>query len=618
VLRQCGFLAVLTVCASGAFAQTRETEPNNSPATANAATLGGKVTGTLRNMGGGGDPEEDLADWWVLSVSAGQTIYVDVDANEFRSGMDPGVYLYAADGVTELARNGNWDGFDSYLTYVAPASGSYYVKIDSELGPYFAQPYTINFTPTQCPTTDENEPNDTPGQAQAIALGASIRGVVCPMSDGGLGNVDYFRLSVPAGTKFRVQVDTVGRERPSLGCACELYTYMTLYASDGTTALGSINSEHQFPYRIEYQATSGGTYYVAVNRWPSGIRYGYTLRTTSLSTGKGDPVTARADGLGNPWAVIGDPFGDFIVSDENGNQVWWVTTSGRKQVITREVQSPSALGWDVFANLLIVGRAGVYKLNPKGQVSQLIAGEGFHGVALGTDGTLWLTTSNPPALRHYDPFGSLLETIPLNVAGFGEAGPYEIAVSAAGDVYFATDIVNTPDPGGTSVYRLVGKQGQRVFQAGVNATGLAIDASGNFYISSGVDNRVSRYSPTGVALDDPLSGQLSTPVGIAFGRNTDGSMNSRLFVVERGGGGRFVELNSAGVPQRGAPVGFATANQAIADLLKPGALGDAQRRVLDAVGNKNGRYDVGDLRAFLIQTTTLSAVSPFAAAGGKP
>ena len=45
----------------------------------------------------------------------------------------------------------------------------------------------------------------------------------------------------------------------------------------------------------------------------------------------------------------------------------------------------------------------------------------------------------------------------------------------------------------------------------------------------------------------------------------------------------------------------------IADVLKPGVLTDAQRRVIDQVGNNNGRYDVGDLRAFLLQTTTISA-----------
>ena len=312
--------------------------------------------------------------------------------------------------------------------------------------------------------------------------------------------------------------------------------------------------------------------------------------------------------------MIADPSGDFIVSDESGNQVWWVAPDGRKQVIAHDIQSPSALGWDVFSNLLIVGRAGVYKLNPQGNVSQMIAGENFHGVALGADGTLWFTVSNPSVheLRHFDPVGNLLETISLNLAS-GELGPYEIAVSSSGDVYYATDNANTP--GGSTIYRLVSKQGQRVLQTAVNIVGLAIDAAGNFYITSSTDNHVYRYSSTGTAVDDPFASQLNAPIGIAFGRNTDGSMTSRLFAVEHGG--RFVELNPAGVDQRGAPVGFATSSQAITDLLKAGPLSDAQRKVLDHIGNKNGRYDVGDLRAFLIQTTTLSPGSVFGV-GGKP
>jgi hypothetical protein len=45
---------------------------------------------------------------------------------------------------------------------------------------------------------------------------------------------------------------------------------------------------------------------------------------------------------------------------------------------------------------------------------------------------------------------------------------------------------------------------------------------------------------------------------------------------------------------------------AVTDLLKGGVLTDAQRTDLDQRGNKNGRYDVGDLRALLLRTGTLS------------
>ena len=188
---------------------------------------------------------------------------------------------------------------------------------------------------------------------------------------------------------------------------------------------------------------------------------------------------------------------------------------------------------------------------------------------------------------------------------------YLIATSQIGDLYFVTSGPTAP----TNVYKITGKQGQLIFQTSFHAGGLAVDADGNFYFTGDQDGSVYKYSPSGVALENPFASGLDHPTGIAFGRNSDGSMNSRLFVVE--GSGRLVELNGGGVGQRGAPIGFATARQATSDLLRPGALTDEQRKVLDNIGNKNGRYDVGDLRAFLIQTTTLSPGSVFGV-GGKP
>ena len=339
----------------------------------------------------------------------------------------------------------------------------------------------------------------------------------------------------------------------------------------------------------------------------------------AIAQNPGNPVTVRADGLGSPIGLIADPFGDFIVSDTAGKQVWWVTTDGRKQVIARDQitvnhglpwVSPSGIGWDVFANLIIITQRQTNKMTPKSTFSVMFSMDDVKGVALAPDGSLWFAGSDHPAVRHYDPFGTYIETMSWTAAN-NESTPYLIASSQAGDVYFVTSGPTAP----TNVYKVTGKQGQLLFQTSFHAAGLAIDADGNLYFTGDQEGNVYKYSPSGAALENPFASGLDHPTGIAFGRNSDGSMNSRLFVVE--GSGRLVELNSGDVSQRGAPIGFATATQATADLLKPGALTDAQRRVLDNVGNKNGRYDVGDLRAFLIQTTALSLGAPFGA-GGKP
>ena len=317
-------------------------------------------------------------------------------------------------------------------------------------------------------------------------------------------------------------------------------------------------------------------------------------------TGPGDPPTPRATGLGAPFAIVTDPYGDFIVSDRDSNRVWWATIDGRKQVIAREVPRPTGLGWDVFANLLIVGAHGVYKLNPQGKVSQMFANDYITDVTLAADGTLWFSDNGGQVLRHYDPLGNPLEIRASAISG-AQSGPDHIAISKSGELYYSAHGA----AGGSSVYRMTGGTSQSILTVPWTVYDIAIDTDGNLYLADANDNRVYRYSAFGALLDNPFA-TVDQAMGVAFGRDGDGSMNKRLFVVEYNG--TLVELNSAGVPAAGVPVGFATPRQAIADLLRPGtALSDMQRQVLDVIGNKNGRYDTGDLRAFLIATTTISA-----------
>jgi len=317
--------------------------------------------------------------------------------------------------------------------------------------------------------------------------------------------------------------------------------------------------------------------------------------------GPGDPVTPRASGLGAPSAVVADPYGDFIVSDRDSNHVWWVTTDGRKEIITREVPGPTGLGWDVFANLLIVGAHGVYKLNPQGKVSQMFADDYISDVALAPDGTLWFSSSfGSGLLRHYDAVGNLIEVKNAGISA-GQSGPDQLAFSSSGELFYSAHGA----AGGSTVYRMASNQSTVLFSVPWTVYDIAIDAGGNLYVVNANENHIDRYSAFGARLDNPFA-TVNTPTGIAFGRNADGSMNKRLFAVQHDG--TLVELNAAGVQQPGGPVGFATTAQVIADLLKPGsALSDQQRHVLDAVGNRNGRFDVGDLRAFLIFNSTLSA-----------
>jgi len=76
---------------------------------------------------------------------------------------------------------------------------------------------------------------------------------------------------------------------------------------------------------------------------------------------------------------------------------------------------------------------------------------------------------------------------------------------------------------------------------------------------------------------------------------------ARLFATDVVSG-RLIEMNPAGVAHRGLPVGFTarfTPEVAAAGLLGGGGLSASDQQYLDELGNRNGRFDVGDFQAYL-------------------
>ncbi len=80
---------------------SQENEPNDAPATATPVERGTSRRATI-------SPYDQVTgnrdfDYWKITANAGETIFVDIDANEFGSPMDMGLVLYGSDGTTLLA-----------------------------------------------------------------------------------------------------------------------------------------------------------------------------------------------------------------------------------------------------------------------------------------------------------------------------------------------------------------------------------------------------------------------------------------------------------------------------------------------------------------------------------
>jgi hypothetical protein len=197
-------------------------------------------------------------------------------------------------------------------------------------------------------------------------------------------------------------------------------------------------------------------------------------------------------------------------------------------------------------------------------------------------------------LRHFDPLGRLQESFDLTSIGGFNAGP--LGISPDGVPHFSN---------GSAMYRLVAGEAQLVFEDELIVWVPAFDEDGNIYVPNATTSRLTLYGPDGSVLADPFAIGPVTPFVPAFGREADGTTNARLFVTD--GDGALLEMNPDAVDAPGWPVGFSAASLALDDVTGE-LLGAAdmltadELEFLDGLGNNNGRFDVGDFRAYLLAT----------------
>jgi hypothetical protein len=557
-----------------------ETEPNETTATADQVVLGQRAMGLINPSG-----DEDF---WSVDLVAGQHFSVDVDAFQVGSPLDATLTLFAPDGQTLLAFNDDFDGFDSRISFRIETSGRYFVRIRAfALAGNPAFTYAINFGIVTCTGFgDEQEPNDSPATARRITLGRSGSGEICPQDDNPAGDVDYWAFPVAAGTTIELDIDVV-----EFGVLSE--PVLILFAGDGVTRLASSEDPGQPESRLQHRITIAGTYFVRVASLtdPGGRPFPYILHFRGLAQGPGDPITVHASDVGLPLGLAVGPTGDLFVGDVAGNRIRRVSAQGGVTTFADGIQSPEGLAFDSFGFLLVVSGDGVvYRVSPSGESTRFITDAGVpFWIAVGPDGRIWLTDLLELSLRRYSPTGRFEEKFAADVGGLG---PGPLAIAPSGEPHFSS---------GNEVWKLANGNLQRVIADPQIIWAFAFDVTGNIYAPMPVAGHITLFGPGGNRLVDPFSVGADTPQAVAFGRDATGATVARLFATDFGSG-RVIELNPAGIANPGQPAGFLapfTIDAAAAALLGPGSLTEADRQFLDALGNRNGRYDVGDLQAYL-------------------
>ncbi len=348
------------------------------------------------------------------------------------------------------------------------------------------------------------------------------------------------------------------------------------FAGDGGPAL-SANLNQPFSAIL-----SGGNLYIAdqVNNAVRVVKGGTisTFAGVEIAGYGGDNGAATSAQLTQPTGLAVDSSGNIYISDTNNNLVRKVSTSG---IISTFAGTPGTQGYGGDGG----GATGAFLFKPA-------------GLAFDSAGNLYIADSGNNVIRKVAASTTSTNTITTYAGKFSNGGKYigdngpasnaglnapaGVAVDASGNLYIAdsgnnvvrkvsTNLVITTLAGnGSSGFSGDGKT--PAFAMLNHPKGVAVDATGNIYISDTLNSRIRVVSPNGASINTAIgtgqpayfgdNGQAAVagidfPVGIVF----DGSGN--LIIADTGNNviRKFVPSAATGTKPAIPAGGVITASQ---------------------------------------------------------
>jgi len=307
-----------------------------------------------------------------------------------------------------------------------------------------------------------------------------------------------------------------------------------------------------FPYGVVTDAA--GNIYVADSGndqikkiTPGGV---VTVFAGSGTLGSADGSGASAS-FNRPWGITMDKNGNIYVADAGNNKIRKINTAGVVTTIAGNgtkgsgdgigsqvsFNNPSGVAIDATGNIYVVDSDNnkIRKIKSDGSVSTF-AGNGLyssldgtgtdagfynpHGIAVDKSGNLYIADGND-RIRRITP-DALVTTVAGNNAGHADGNgtaasfyfPISIAIDATGNLYIAdsgNNLVREVSPGGT-VTTIAGNGSISTTDgtgtnASINApTGIALDPSGNLYVTEGPNNKIRKITPARVVTTLSLVG----------------------------------------------------------------------------------------------------------------
>ena len=243
-------------------------EPNDTIATATVGLAAGVNQVTFSGVVGDGAAASRDVDLFSVALVAGESLLTTVRAQAMGSGLDSYLRLFSAAGL-QLAFNDDAAGsMDSVLTFVASATGTYYVGVSGYGNSAYAPltgagavaGSTGAYEVTMARRTAPLEPNDSLVQATAVTPVAGAARFEAVIGDGayGSGDVDLFRVLLAAGQQLTA--DIAARTTGSA-----LDSYLRVFDATGRELASNDDFGGSLDSDLTFTAATTGTYFVGVS-----------------------------------------------------------------------------------------------------------------------------------------------------------------------------------------------------------------------------------------------------------------------------------------------------------------------------------------------------------------
>jgi len=564
-----------------------ETEPNNTPATANLIVPEVTIRGTLT-------PTGDV-DFFAFEGRAGQHVTIDVDAQSLtpKSPADTVVTLFDPDGRQVIENDDeSAETRDAFVRFTLPATGRYLFRIRDAAyrgGPNFA--YRARVALTGGSPSDrftESEPNNTLAQANAITPNVTIRGALTPA-----GDVDFFSFQATAGQRVRIDIAAKTLTPPSAAD-----TVVALFDSSGRKLAENDDREAgQLDSLLEFTLPAAGRYAFSIRDFGNKGGPNFTYEATVSLTG-GAPARVTESEPNNTLSQAQTVTPDVLIVgrlDPAGDVDFFAFTASAGQRVTVD----------------ITARA----LTPPSEADTVVTLLDSTGTPLAenddAEGSLdsWLTVEIPRSgryvvrIRNFSPKGGPTYTYEALITLTGAAPPSGPATESEPNNTFAqanaitppTTVSGTITPAGdVDFFAFEARRGQQVI--------IDVDAR-SLTPPSPLDSVVTLFDSRGQQLAENDDADGSTDSRLQFAIPTDGRYFFRVRSFDGKGGPSYVyrvtvTLTGATRPQEREPNDqFAQANQLVPDTPIAGTIAPAGDTDVFFFDSERGRTVTISVRA---------------------